>query len=63
MTHLLLFYHPVFLNLDEPWVIKLLEAEKNILCNNGMTSLMCLMRSLHIEELEPECDNFTNMVN
>ena len=45
ITHLLLCYHPRFLELDSKWVDALFEAERDIKDESGWSSLMYFFNS------------------
>ena len=45
MAHLLHLFHPRFLELEEPWVDKLLEAEWDLKDKGRMNCLMYLLMS------------------
>ena len=43
MSHLLMFNKPKILELEEIWVDKLLEVEKDIKGHDNINCLMCLL--------------------
>ena len=58
MTHMLLFYHPRFIELDEPWVRLLLKAEMEERGKNGRSCLAYLFFSPHFLDLDLNCKEF-----
>ena len=62
MTQLLLYNHPTFLHLQEPWVDELLQKERGVKDKNGKNCLVYLLDSKKLRELDFENERFRNML-
>ena len=63
MLHLLIFYVPRILELQERWVDLLIEAEGALDGKGGMCLISCLFRSRKLQKFNFNCKRFKKLLN